>query len=56
MTGLYVYAVLESGSPVVGTGLAGEPLRLVRCGDLAAALTTTPVSYTHLTLPTNSRV
>jgi len=38
MTGLYVYAVLEKGSPAVGTGLAGEPLRLVRCGDLAAAV------------------
>jgi gas vesicle protein GvpL/GvpF len=38
MTGLYVYAVLESGSSAVGTGLAGEPLRLVRCGDLAAAV------------------
>ena len=38
MTGLYVYAVLESGSLAVGTGLAGEPLRLVRCGELAAAV------------------
>jgi hypothetical protein len=38
MSGLYVYAVLESGARVAGTGLADEPLRLVVCGDLAAAV------------------
>jgi hypothetical protein len=37
-SGLYVYAVLESGARAAGTGLAGEPLRLVPCGDLAAAV------------------
>jgi gas vesicle protein GvpL/GvpF len=38
MTGLYVYAVLEAGARAAGTGLAGEPLRLVACGDLSAAV------------------
>lgn len=38
MSGLYVYAVLESGARVAGTGLADEPLRRVDCGELAAAV------------------
>ncbi|HUF92900.1 MAG TPA: GvpL/GvpF family gas vesicle protein [Candidatus Limnocylindria bacterium] len=38
MSGLYVYAVLESGARAAGAGLAGEPLRVVACGDLAAAV------------------
>jgi hypothetical protein len=37
-SGLYVYAVLESGARVSGAGLADEPLRVVGCGDLAAAV------------------
>ncbi|MEX2148094.1 MAG: GvpL/GvpF family gas vesicle protein [Candidatus Rokuibacteriota bacterium] len=36
--GLYVYAVLATGARADGTGLAGEPLRIVPCGDFAAAV------------------
>ena len=38
MSGLYVYAVVETGAGTTGTGLAGEPLRIVTCGDLAAVV------------------
>jgi hypothetical protein len=38
MSGLYVYAVLDTGARAAGTGLAGEPLRIVPCGELAAAV------------------
>jgi hypothetical protein len=38
MTGLYVYAVVETDARVTGAGLGGEPLRLVPCGDFAAVV------------------
>jgi hypothetical protein len=38
MNGLYVYAVVETHARVTGAGLAGEPLRLVPCDDLAAVV------------------
>lgn len=38
MNGLYVYAVVETQARVTGAGLAGEPLRLVPCDQLAAVV------------------
>ena len=37
MSPLYLYAVIdEEPAEPLGAGLAGEPLRLVRCGELTA--------------------
>ena len=34
MSPLYLYAVIDEEPGALGSGLAGEPLRLIRCGDL----------------------
>ena len=63
---MMIAAILESGEPerlytglslLVSAAADGRPARgLVSFGALAPLLDDTPVSYTHLTLPTILRV